>query len=281
MDIDWLQKRFPDLTNFVPLAPSGQKEVFAADHKTEGAVVLKIFKPGSNAERIQREMQSPLKMRSSRIPTIYELGRTDSPTGEIVWLREKKVEGQSLREILKAKGKLDEGTTIRIGLHVIDVLAAAEVASVVHRDIKPGNIIIAMDGSAWVIDFGLARHLDQESLTPTVDKLAPCTPGYAPVEQFTNQKHNIDARADLFATGVTLYECLEGENPFLKGVIDWKEAFGRVMNMKMPRIGTSGVSEEFVDLVDSMTRTKAEHRPATAAVALQWIREIAMAHKII
>lgn len=281
MDINWLQKQFPDLTNFVPLVPSGQKEVFAADHKTEGAVMLKIFKPGADAERIEREMQTPLKVKSSRVPMVYELGRTSSPTGEIVWFREKKVEGQSLREVIETKGKVDATTTIRIGLHVIEVLAAAEAADVVHRDIKPGNIIIAMDGSAWVIDFGLARHLDQESLTPTLNKLGACTPGYAPVEQFTNQKRDIDARTDLFAMGVTLYECLEGVNPFVKGTMRLAEAFDRVANMKLPRIETKGVPEEFVDLVEAMTRTKAEHRPATAADALQWIREIATAHKII
>ena len=281
MDLKWLQMQFSDLTNFIALAPSGQKEVFAADHKTDGAVVLKIFKPGSEAERIEREMQTPLKVKSLRVPMVYESGRTASPTGEIVWFREKKIEGQSLREVLDAKGKVDTATTIRIGLHVIDVLATAEVAAVVHRDIKPGNIIIATDGSAWVIDFGIARHLDEVSLTPTLNKLAACTPGYAPVEQFTNQKRDIDARADLFATGVTLYECIEGENPFVKGATTPAEKFDRVANSKLPRIRTSGVPEEFVDLIEAMTRTKAEHRPTTAAEALQWIKEIATTHNIV
>ena len=281
MDMKWLQGQFSDLSGFAAVGPTGQKEVFAAKHKTEGAVMLKIFKPGSNAQRIHREMQAQLKVKSPRVPKVAELGRTPSPTGEIVWLREEKIEGQSLRELLKGKGKLDPIATIKIGLHVIEVLAAAEAADVVHRDIKPGNIIVDPTGSAWVIDFGLARHLDMESMTASGDKWAPCTPGYAPVEQFTNRKRDIDARADLFATGVTLYECIEGENPFTKGTTDWKVILGRVANDKMPRIATKGVPEQFVDLVEAMTRTIAEHRPATAAEAFAWIKEIAVAEKII
>jgi len=198
-----------------------------------------------------------------------------SPTGDIIWLREKKIEGQSLKDLLKVKGRLDATSTIKIAFNVLEVLAAAEAAEVVHRDVKPGNIIIAPDGSAWVIDFGLARHLDMESVTPSSHKWAPCTPGYAPVEQFTNQKRDVDARADLFATGVTLYESLEGENPFVKGASGWKEILDRVTNNKLPRINRTLAPADFVDLVEAMTRTKAEHRPASAAQALEWINEIA------
>jgi len=275
MDIAWLQKQFPDLSKLVALVPGGQKEVFAAEHSTEGAVVLKIFKPGADAERIEREMKAPLKVRSPRVPHVAELGRVKSPTGEIVWLREKRIDGQSLKELLLAKGKLDVRFTIRIALHVLEVLADAEAADVVHRDIKPANIIIGPDGSAWVIDFGLARHLDMESVTPTGHKFAPCTPGYAPVEQFTNQKPLVDARADLFSLGVTLYECIVGENPFTVGAKDFKDKFDRVATKKLPRISAPGVPPEFADLVEAMTRTKAEHRPATAKEAFDWVKEIA------
>ena len=275
MDVKWLGKQFPDLSGFKPLAPSGQKEVFAATHKSEGQVVLKIFKPGANAERILREVQAPLKVKSPRVPKVSETGRTASPTGEIVWLREQRIAGKSLRELLAVRKQLDPAEVVGIGLHVIEVLDAAEKAKVVHRDIKPGNLIIAPDGSAWVIDFGLARHLDQESVTPTGDKFAPCTPGYAPIEQFTNQKRDIDSRADLFATGVTLYECIEGNNPFRLGIKHEREAIERVRKTKLPRVTRSGVPDGLVGLIEAMTRSKPEHRLTTAAEALTWIREFA------
>jgi serine/threonine-protein kinase len=280
MDMKWLESEFPDLSGFTPLAPSGQKEVFAAVHKTEGPVVFKIYKPGANPERIKREIDSPLKVKSARVPKVAELGTTKSPVGEVVWLREQRIEGHSLKDELKAKGKLDVPAAVRVGLHVLEVLVDAEKAEVVHRDIKPGNIIIAPDGSAWVIDFGLARHLDMESVTASSDKMAPCTLGYAPVEQFTNQKKEIDARADLFALGVTLYECVEGSNPYLVGAKTWKEIIERVMNTKFPRIKSKDVPEGFADLVEAMTRTRAEHRPRTAAEAFEWIKEIAAAQKV-
>ena len=229
MDVKWLQSQFPDLSNFKALAPTGQKEVFAADHKLEGAVVLKIFKPGSDVERIEREMASPLKVNSSRIPKVAELGRTKSPTGEIVWLREKRIDGQSLKELLEAKERLDAATTIRIALHVVEVLAAGEAAEVVHRDIKPGNIVIDLEGSAWVIDFGLARHLDMESVTPTGQKYAPCTPGYAPIEQFTKVLSNYSFKTSVTRAGMEL-------PTFLKERFDGCQGQNELQDHKLERI---------------------------------------------
>jgi serine/threonine protein kinase len=280
MDMAWLAAQFPDLSTFQMLAPSGQKQVFSAVHKTEGPVVFKVFKPGSNKERIKREIDSPLKVKSARVPKGAEIGTTKSPTGDIIWLREQKIDGDSLKDVLKARGTLDAATAIRVGLHVLEVLADAEKAEVVHRDIKPGNIIIAPDGTAWVIDFGLARHRDMESVTASDAALAPHTPGYAPVEQFDNRKADIDGRADLFAIGVTLYECVEGVNPFVKGTKGPHEARERVRTVKLPRIATKGVPGQFIYLVEAMTRTKAEHRPARAADAFAWIKEIAADQKI-
>ncbi len=275
MDIAWVRAQFPDLSNLVQLTPSGQKEVFSAIHTTEGPVMLKIFHPGASARRIEREVQAPLKVKSSKVPKVAEVGRRPSPTGEIVWLRERKIEGRSLRQVLSTGGPMAFVAAIKIGLHVVEVLAAAEQATIVHRDIKPENIIVDPCGNGWVIDFGVARHLDMESLTDTANPYGPCTPGYSPVEQFKNQKRDIDARADLFATGVTFYEMVHGENPFTKDTKSTSERLARVTSMKLPRICVSGVPTQFIDLVEAMTRTKAAHRLPTAGEALDWIQEIA------
>src|SRR5690606_10231964 len=101
---------------------------------------------------------------------------------------------------------------VRLSLHTLETLAAAETANVVHRDVKPGNIISCTDGSFWLIDFGIARHLNLHSLTDSNQLWGKGTPGYAPPEQMRNAKPSIDGRSDLFALGVTIYEAASGAN---------------------------------------------------------------------
>ncbi len=281
INISWLQQQFPDLSSFVALPPTGQKSVFLASHKTDGDVVLKVFLRGADRERIIREIDAPLKIKSPRVPQILDKGSLASPSGNIIWLRERRIAGSNLKDTLSAHGKRSVDAAMRIALHVLEVLEAAEIAGVVHRDIKPGNIIIAPDGSAWVIDFGFARHLDLDSVTSSAAAFAPCTPGYAPVEQFTNQKTDVDGRADLFATGVTIYECLHGENPFVKGTKGPLEALDRIKKTALPRISATGCPSEFVDLIDAMTRGKLDHRAPNVAYASKWMRELAAAHNIV
>jgi serine/threonine-protein kinase len=203
-----------------------------------------------------------------------EIGLARSPLGDVIWLREQIVSGVTLRDRF-ARSTLTPKDVMRLGLHVLEALAAAEAVRIVHRDVKPENIIVAQDGSYWLLDFGIARHLDQQSLTATGLAFGLGTPGYAPPEQFRNVKSEIDARSDLFALGVTAYESVEGVNPFLQGARDVAEIIRRVETKPLPpiskRIDKDG---QFCDLVIAMTRVQRNHRPASAADALQWMQEI-------
>jgi serine/threonine-protein kinase len=158
---------------------------------------------------------------------------------------------------------------------VLEALASAETVRIVHRDVKPENIMQDPAGNYWLLDFGIARHLDLVSLTPTINAFGVGTPGYASPEQFRNMKRDIDNRSDLFALGVALFECVEGVNPLRDGARDNREILHRTETRPLPQISRSvdragGLSQ----LVLAMTRVHRDHRPATAAVALQWIREI-------
>lgn len=136
-DLAWLQTQFGDLRNLEALKPSGQKEVFKAEHRTHGPVMLKLFKhqPGPKVQqRIVREIETPNKIRSPRVPQIHGTGQINSPAGEIAWLIEKKIEGIGLDELIKKSGKIDPRSVIKIGLHVLEVLSAAESVKIVHRD---------------------------------------------------------------------------------------------------------------------------------------------------
>jgi serine/threonine-protein kinase len=274
IDITWLQKQFPDISKLTPLGIGGQKNVFSGTHANDGEIVLKLFHLGSDRERATREVQAVATISSPRVPKIFASGILASPTGDVIWLREHRLQGENLRERLK-KGPLDAASAMRLALHVAEALDIAEKNRIVHRDVKPDNIFVDTAGNFWLLDFGLARHLDKESLTATGAAFGVGTLGYSPAEQFRNRKDDIDGRADLFALGVTLYESLQGKNPFREGARDFAEILRRVETMPLPAItAVVGADSDFRDLVEGLSRTKRDHRIPSTAEALAWIQEI-------
>ena len=280
IDIGWLQTQFPDLDSLVPIGPGGQKIVLQANHKVDGAIVLKLYRMGSDEEVVLREVAAPELVASHRVPRIFDTGKVASPLGEIFWLREQRIPGVSLREVI-ARGPLDARALLRLSLHVLEALTAAESARIVHRDVKPDNIIAGDDGDFWLIDFGLARHLDLTSMTATALAWGKGTPGYMPLEQWRNHKRDIDARADLFGFGVTLYEGAEGTNPFREGARNALEMLRRTERLLLPALQRDVDSRgEFRNLVLAMTRTAPNHRISSAKDALEWIQEICVVEGI-
>lgn len=274
IDPAWLKAQFPELQNIHPLDAGGQKSVLTVEHPTDGQNVLKLFHPGADVKRAIREVEAVAAIHSPRVPRILAAGTANAPTGDVIWFREEHVNGNTLRQELQA-GPMSDAAILRVGLHTLEALNEAEKCRIVHRDIKPENIMVNAAGSAFVLDFGLARHLDKVSLTPTAALGGLGTFGYAPPEQFRNLKPDQDSRTDLFAVGVTLFECVEGRNPFLEGARDPGEVLHRVETTLLPTISREiAGTREFSDLVLSMTRPKLSHRPATIAEAFAWIKDI-------
>lgn len=271
--VAWLTQQFPDLGNIQPLSQGGQKRVFSAVHANDGDVVLKLMHPTADIERTRRELLAVAQVQSARVPRILDQGIVRTPIGDCFWFREQRIHGKTVRERLTS-GPFDAPSLLRLGLHVSETLVAAEAVNIVHRDVKPENLIIDQAGSCWLIDFGLARHLGLESLTATVNAFGHVTWGYAPLEQCRNIKQEIDARADLFALGVTLYECATGANPFRAGARDVLEVLQRVERGNLPRLHLSFSSASaFSDLVATLTQRQRIHRPS-AREAFEWIKEI-------
>lgn len=274
IDPVWLHQQFPDINISNALTPGGQKSVFAGVHNTDGNVVLKIFHPNAEVERALREVQAVSQINSPRVPRILEVGTKSSTTGDVIWFREEFVEGESLRDKFNHT-QLTPSEILRLGLHILQALSSAEQARIVHRDVKPENIIVSPNGSFWLLDFGIARHLDQSSLTATALAFGLGTPGYAPPEQFRNLKPDIDSRADIFALGITLYEAVEGTNPFIDGARDIGEMLRRTETMPLPPITKQIDSQnELSQLILAMTRIQANHRLNKATEALAWMQEI-------
>jgi len=269
---EWLAQQFPDLEQFVPLGQGSQKVVFAAHHRADGDVVLKLIYPHQDAEAVRREILAVSQVQSPRVPKILATGQVVTDLGSCVWIREQRVMGSTVRDRLRL-GPLTPHGVLRLGLHMLEALAQAERVQIVHRDVKPDNIISGRDGDYWLLDFGVARHLDLDSLTATAAPFGKFTPGYAPPEQFRNLKSTIDPRADLFALGVTLYECGTGRNPFMTG--NALETLRNTERIALPALNLPISSvNDFRDLVAAMTQKRRDHRPCSAAGALSWMNEI-------
>lgn len=272
VDPAWLAQQFPELEQVRSLGQGGQKVVFAARHPADGDVVLKLIYPHQEAEAVRREILAVSQVQSPRVPRILATGQVDADLGSCIWIREQRVMGSTLRERLRSGPLTPEGV-LRLGLHMLEALAQAEGVQIVHRDVKPDNIMAGHDGAFWLLDFGVARHLDLDSLTATAAPFGKFTPGYAPPEQFRNLKSTIDSRADLFALGVTLYECGTGGNPFMAA--NPMETLRNAERMPLPPLQLPiGSANDFRDLVSAMAQKRRDHRPPSAAEALAWINDI-------
>lgn len=272
-DMQWLAQQFPELANLQPLSQGGQKIVFSATHATDGEVVLKLVH-NSQPEEVRREILAVAQIGSARVPLVLEHGVITTPLGLTFWMREQRIIGDTVRQLL-ARGPLAPTESLRLGLHILQILVLAERATIVHRDVKPDNIIRDNSGNYWLLDFGLARHLALVSQTATALPFGKMTLGYSPPEQCRNMKRAIDSRADLFALGVTIFESATGSNPFRQGVSDPLEILKRVETLPLPPLVLMVRSPaEVRDLVATLTQKRRDHRPRTAADALTWMEEI-------
>lgn len=202
-------KRFPDA---IHLKSGGQKSVFKATHPEHGLVVLKIGTVSSaqNLARIRREVELLGDIVSEYYPRHYSFEQLAHDRFLII---EQYVNGTPLTDVLTTfeNGK----TALSILAHLVKGLRILWGRGVIHRDLKPDNIIISSSTLPCIIDLGIARLLDGTSLTETVALMGPCTPIFAAPEQLTNRKTAIDFRADQFALGILLYLMITGgDHPF-------------------------------------------------------------------
>jgi serine/threonine-protein kinase len=163
--------------------------------------------------RFEREAQCVARVQSQHVVAVHDFGRHADGAGEQHWLLVMELVdgGASLGRLLAERGgRLDWRTASSIALQVAEGLAAAGEFAVVHRDIKPDNILISRKGVAKVTDFGLAKASDSSAMTASGAVLG--TPLYMPPEACRGAE--VDARGDLYSLGCTWFHCLAGQPPF-------------------------------------------------------------------
>ncbi|MCU1469159.1 MAG: pknB [Glaciihabitans sp.] len=184
-------------------------------------VAIKLLKPALANDpafrtRFRREAQDAAKMAHPTIVRIFDAGEetVTDPNGneaQIPFIVMEYVDGRLLKDVL-ADGALDPAEAVRIVGQVLTALEYSHRAGVVHRDIKPGNIMIASNGQVKVMDFGIARAISESSATIAETSAIVGTAQYFSPEQARGEA--VDARTDLYSTGVVLFELLTGQAPF-------------------------------------------------------------------
>jgi serine/threonine-protein kinase len=197
------------------LAGGGMSRVFVATERALGRrVVIKVLPPdlaaGVNRERFRREIQLAAQLHHPHIVPLLSAGEGDG----ILYYTMPFIEGESLRMAVERQGRLPVADVIRVLHDVVDALAYAHARGVIHRDIKPGNIL-RLGTHALVTDFGVAKALSAAMPISgvTTAGIAIGTPSYMAPEQLAGDPA-ADHRVDLYAVGLLAYELLVGESPF-------------------------------------------------------------------
>ena len=189
----------------------------ARDLQLQRDVAVKQLQPGvardpAAAERFRREATTAASLSHTSLVTIYDVGEDDG----VVYLVMELVEGPSISDVLGA-GPLDPGEVAALGHRVAGALATVHARGLVHRDVKPGNVLLPVDGPPKVVDFGTVHVLGEHASTLTTPGTMMGTIGYVAPEQFDG--HEVTPRADVYAVGLLLHECLTGRPTFGEGTV--------------------------------------------------------------
>lgn len=261
-------KRFGHYEIVRQIGAGGMGEVYLAkDTKLERNVAIKILnerfsRDESNLNRFVKEAKAASSLNHPNILVIHEIGLSD----EANFIVSEFIDGKTLREILTEKTlKLPE--ILDIAVQIANALTAAHTANIVHRDIKPENVIVRPDGFVKILDFGLAKLIDQKAIgfqssageqNETAKGMILGTVNYMSPEQAKGE--SIDARTDIFSFGSLLYEMIGGKSPF--AAESMSETFANLINAEPPPLTefTGDVPPELQTIVSRTLQKNKDER---------------------
>lgn len=256
-----------------PIGRGGMGEVWnGTDLRLNRPVAIKLVGvPEADRElrrRFHREARVTARLSHPGVPTIYDFGQDDE-----LFLIMESLPGDSVGKLLDEHGPLPASWAAFIGAQACAVLAAAHAVDLIHRDVKPENLMLAPDGAVKVIDFGLATSTGDEFSRITQTGQIPGTARYMAPELLRGE--DASRASDLYAVGCLLYELLAGSSPFESRHI--LEEIARSQSEPPPPL--PGVPSDLAALVDELLSKSPESRPPDALAVYArlhpWIREVA------
>ncbi|HEY5335287.1 MAG TPA: Stk1 family PASTA domain-containing Ser/Thr kinase [Mycobacteriales bacterium] len=242
-----------------PIDRGGMATVYVAlDHRLDREVAIKVMHASLAHDpdfvaRFEREAKAAARINHPNVVSVTDTG----VDGHIVFLVMELVRGRTLRELLRERGRLSPDQALEVLEPVLTALAAAQSAGLVHRDVKPENVLLGEDGSVKVADFGLARAIEASGLTTHAGLLLG-TVAYLPPEQVTTGRS--DGRGDVYAAGVVLFEMLTGTVPY-EAETPIAVAYRHVHeDVPGPSSVAAGIPTEVDDLVLEATAREQEDR---------------------
>ena len=201
------------------LGLGGMSEVhLARDVRLRRDVAVKLLRvdlarDSSLTQRFQREAQHAAALNHPAIAAVYDTGEVPTPNGPLPYIVMEYVDGQTLREVVSSDGPMTQPRAIEVIAEVCQALNFSHQRGIIHRDVKPANIMIGTAGSVKVVDFGIAKAIAEGHHGVTQTGAVLGTAHYLSPEQARGDR--VDARTDVYSLGCVLYEMATGEPPFV------------------------------------------------------------------
>ena len=257
------------------LAAGGAATVWRAyDEHLDRSVAIKILHPHlvgdeDTVHRFEREARNAARLHHPNAIQIYDSGRIN----DVVYLVMEFVDGPTLKQVLEEHGALGEWeVAAAIGEQIAAALAEAHTQDIIHRDIKPANILFTTEGIVKVVDFGIAKALSGATTDLTAEGTTVGTAAYIAPEQYTGAE--VDARADIYALGMVMYECLTGRPAYAGDTPTATAAARLTREILPPRQVRADVDRRLEDVIVRCARRDPAERFSDVSAVAHALRQL-------